>query len=82
MKKNLLIGLLIGASLIFSGCSDKKLNEKDKGAYTNGTVSPGVVIGQKLKDFAIADQFGNINTLTNKTKKSYICSNKSFRTCS
>ena len=46
MKKNLLIGLLIGASLIFSGCSDKKLNEKDKGAYTTGTVSPGVVIGQ------------------------------------
>jgi hypothetical protein len=69
LKKNLLIGLLIGASLIFSGCSDKKLNEKDKGAYTTGTVSPGVAIGQKLKDFAIADQFGNINKLTNETKK-------------
>ena len=69
MKKNLIAGLLISVSLLFGGCGNKTLNENDKATYSSGVVSTGVIIGKKLEDFSISDQFDKTNTLTNQTKK-------------
>ena len=68
MKKRFLVGLVLGASLLFAGCSSK-LEDKEQVTITNGKVSEGITVGQKLKDYTFTDQFDKAHSLSNDTKK-------------
>ena len=64
-KKSLLFSIIVGASLLFAGCSDKSKNTNviEKAEFKD------IKIGNKLADFTIANQFDKKFSLTNDTKK-------------
>jgi len=66
--KKLILSILIVFGLLNSGCSNK-LEEKEMTQISQGKVASGVIIGEKLKDFTIKNQFGVPISLTNETKK-------------
>jgi len=65
--KRLILGF-VTVSLLLSGCGDK-LESKEKVTLNSGTISKGIIIGQKLEDFTFNDQFDKPVSLTNSTKK-------------
>jgi hypothetical protein len=69
LKKSLILGLVIGASLLFAGCGDKKLEDKKAVELKSGEVSSGIVIGKELANYKLKDQFDKEHTLTNDVKK-------------
>ncbi len=69
MNKKFILGLAVCASLVFTGCGDKKLESKDAVEVTTGEVSSGIVIGKELANYKLKDQFDKEHTLTNDVKK-------------
>jgi len=66
--RKLILSLVIIFGLLNSGCSNK-LEEKEKVQISQGKVANGVIIGEKLKDFTIKNQFDKPISLTKDTKK-------------
>jgi len=66
--KRLILVFTVVFGVLISGCSNK-LEKREKTEISSGKVASGVVIGEKLKDFTIKNQFGKPFSLTNKTKK-------------
>jgi hypothetical protein len=68
MKQKFLLSLVLGATLLFAGCSSK-LEEKEQVTINSGKVSQGIEIGKKLEEYNLTDQFNKQHHLTNSTKK-------------
>ena len=67
MKKSIL-GIII-TLLFFSGCGDKKLENKEQVTLKSGEISSGIIIGKELQDFTFQDQFDKNTSLSKDTKK-------------
>jgi len=66
--KNFFLIILVVFGLLGSGCSNK-LEEREKTQISQGKVANGVVIGQKLQNFTIKNQFEKPISLTDNIKK-------------
>ncbi len=69
MKKKLIIGLFISASLLFVGCGNKKVEDKEKVTISYGEIAGGVTVGKKLNSYTLQDQFEKQHSLNDKVKK-------------
>ena len=66
--RKIFVSIFVILGLLSSGCSNK-LKEKEATQISKGKVASGIIIGQKIKDFTIKNQFGTPISLTNKIKK-------------
>ncbi len=69
MNKIFILSLLVSVTMLFGGCSDKKVEYKNEVIITNGIISENVVIGKELATYTFPDQFKEKHTLTNNVKK-------------
>ena len=69
MKKIFILGLNISTMLLFAGCADKQIENKEKITINTGKVTSGIIIGKPLADFTLKDQFDKEHKLTNDVKK-------------
>ena len=66
--KKLILGV-ITTLLLFNGCGNKKLEDKEKVTINSGEISSGIVVGKELQAFTFKDQFGKDTSLESSTKK-------------
>ncbi len=70
MKKIFILIYLFSATILFGVCSSKEpISTKNKVNISTGQVNKNIVIGKKLPDYTLSDQYEKRHTLTTSTKK-------------